>query len=77
MSPIHRGGHNYSGSKPRAREAVKLSSLFDIKATFDEKDKKAQGQLAKSLATLFDQASRVNQPVGKKVRTVLVDDVVE
>lgn len=40
VPPTHRGGLNYPGSKPRARDGIKMSNLFDIKATFDEEDKK-------------------------------------
>lgn len=65
VPPTQHGGRNFPGSKPRARESLKVSDLFDIKATFKEDDKKTEERLAKTLATPGDKAPRVNLTVGE------------
>lgn len=71
----HCGGHNSLWSKPRGREGVKASSIFDIRAMFDKEDKSAKEQLAKTPATPVGKASGVNPSVRKEVGPAVAEDV--
>lgn len=75
LPPTHHGGRNFPGSKPRAREGVKVPNVFDIKASFYEEDKNAQQRLAKTPATPVDEAPRVNTSVREEIGFVVADDV--
>lgn len=39
MPPTHRGGWNYSGLEPCARDGMRIANFFDVKLLFYEKEK--------------------------------------
>lgn len=69
--PTERGGRNYVGSKPRAREGVKVVNLSDSKAMFDEKERVAKARLEKAQNVMPDNPSQ--ETAGKEVSIVVVE----
>lgn len=58
VSPIHRGGRNYPGSKPLDREGVKEVNLVIVEMLCDETEKTASTRLEKLLNTVLVNASQ-------------------
>lgn len=68
----HRGGGNYPGSKPRAREGVKVVSFFDVKTMFDGKKRGVRVRLEISLSAMLENLSQAI--VGEEVSPAVVED---
>lgn len=58
VSPTHGGGRNLPGSKPRAREGVKVVNLFDVKTVFDERQRETKARMKKSLDVPLEKPSQ-------------------
>lgn len=57
--PTHRGGRNFSGSKPRFWEGVTVPNMIDINDIFDAMEKRVRRRLEDGLTTPIDDLSPV------------------
>lgn len=56
--PTHRGRCIYPGSKPRTREVLMFSNLFDVKTMLGEKKRLAKAHLEEALKAVQDKPSQ-------------------
>lgn len=74
VPPSHRVGRNYHGSKPRAREDVKMVGQIEFQAVFDERENVHQEEMKTILKSTVSDLSQDFPTVCEEISPVVVDE---
>lgn len=71
-APTYRDDRNFSGSKPKALENVKVLNVINTEAMFDAREKRNRKRLGEALTSPVDEVSLSVPPIIEK-RSLVVE----